>query len=547
MTSTATTITIREVDFRVDGGVFTLRGEVVPALDVVRFAIGAIDLTPPALPSIAGTVLAVSGESGFDENGGDFDLLREALAATGLTGAVDAADADLTVFAPTDAAFIQLARDFGADIADGDEAGALTAILDALAELGGSEAAALELLSTVLLTHVVADARELEDLEAAGALTPLSEAPITVLDGQVRDAEPDLADPTVIVADLFAGNGIIQAIDRVILPLDLAGNGPPAPANIVDIAAGSDSFDILVQALAATNLVETVRDAEDVTVFAPTDAAFAALAADLGFTGDQADDDAVFDFLVTALTGLGGGDPIPLLTDILTYHVSPGAKTAAEIDAAAAIQTLNGATFTADGAELIDREKDVANPTIAIADIAAENGTVQAIDRVLLPLDIPGNEVGNGGRGDDLLIGGDRDDVIVGRRGDDTIEGGRGDDVLRGGKGRDMISGGDGDDVLRGGKRADTLEGGAGDDQLIGARGRDSFLFTALEGADTVRRLDANDTAVFAAEDFADFDAVLAASVHVRGGTMVTLSADDSVFFTGRTLTEEDAGLFDFV
>ncbi|MEM7523656.1 MAG: fasciclin domain-containing protein [Pseudomonadota bacterium] len=540
------TFTIRDVDFRFENGVFTLRGEPVPALDVVRFALGVIDLTPPDLPTIAGTVVAVSGAEGLDDNGADFDILREALAATDLTGALDDAAADLSVFAPTDDAFIQLARDLGGDVADGDEAAALSAILAALTELGGGEAEGLELLSTVLLTHVSVGGKTLADLQAAGDVTGLSGVTVSVEGDTVVDLEPDLADPTIALSDIFASNGVIQAIDRVILPLDLAGNEPEA-VNIVDIAAGSDDFQILVQALTATDLVDTVRNAEDVTVFAPTDAAFGALAGDLGFTGDQADEDAVFAFLVEALTGLGGGDPIPLLTNILTYHVSPGAKSAVEIDAADTIATLNGATFKTEGSELLDREPDVANPNIVIEDIAASNGSVQAIDRVLLPLDIPGNQVGDGGRGDDELIGGDRDDHIAGRRGDDTIDGGRGDDVLRGGKGRDEIFGGEGDDILRGGKGRDELTGGGGDDKLIGGRGRDSFDFADLSGADTVRGLSDKDTVTFDSADLADFDALLDASLHVRGGTLVTVSAEDSVFFSGVALDEGDSGVFDFV
>ena len=53
--------------------------------------------------------------------------------------------------------------------------------------------------------------------------------------------------------------------------------------NIVDIAAGSEDFSILVTALTTAGLADTVRAAEDITVFAPTNAAFAALAQDLGF------------------------------------------------------------------------------------------------------------------------------------------------------------------------------------------------------------------------------------------------------------------------
>jgi len=148
----------------------------------------------------------------------------------------------------------------------------------------------------------------------------------------------------------------------------------------------------LVKALDAAGLVGTVEGLNDVTVFAPTDAAFTQLAVDLGFTGDTSDEDAIFGAIAAALSDLGGGDPIPLLTDVLLYHVSAGAKSAAEVDALDAVATLlEGATFGSEGTELIDNEPDVANPNIVIPDIAASNGTIQAIDRVLIPLDIPGN------------------------------------------------------------------------------------------------------------------------------------------------------------
>ena len=187
--------------------------------------------------------------------------------------------------------------------------------------------------------------------------------------------------------DIAADNGTIQGIDRVLIPLDIPGN-----TNIVDIAAGSDDFNLLVRALQTANLDGTVRDADDITVFAPTDAAFTQLATDLGFDGDTADEDAVFTFLVAALTELGGGDPIPVLTDILLYHVAPGAQSAAEIAAADTVATLlQGASVTPDGSTLQDAEPDIADPQIVAPDIAADNVTIQGIDRVLIPLDIPGN------------------------------------------------------------------------------------------------------------------------------------------------------------
>lgn len=172
------------------------------------------------------------------------------------------------------------------------------------------------------------------------------------------------------------------------------GAGDASLPNIVDIATGSDDFNILVKALAAADLVGAVQGSDDITVFAPTDAAFIQLATDLGFDGDATDEDAVFGFIAEALAGLApDGNPIPLLSDILLYHVSPGAKTAAEVDAADQISTLlTDATFGTEGTELVDGEPDIDNPNIVISDIAASNGKVQVIDRVLIPLDIPGNE-----------------------------------------------------------------------------------------------------------------------------------------------------------
>ncbi len=179
---------------------------------------------------------------------------------------------------------------------------------------------------------------------------------------------------------------------RVSLPYDFLDGGDPVP-NIVAIAQGSDDFNLLVRALGVAGLAETVQNATDITVFAPTDAAFTQLAVDLGFTGDTSDEDAVFDALVAALTELGGGDPIPVLTDVLLYHVSGGAQTEAEIAATGTIDTLlDGATFVSEDGELVDNEPDIENPEIVAGDIVAENGIIQVIDRVLIPLDIPGNE-----------------------------------------------------------------------------------------------------------------------------------------------------------
>jgi len=82
-----------------------------------------------------------------------------------------------------------------------------------------------------------------------------------------------------------------------------------------------------------------------------------------------------------------------VLTNVLLYHISPGAKPLAEVAALNDVPTLlEGATFSPDGTTLVDNEPDLADPTLVDTDIGASNGIIHVIDRVLIPLDIPGNE-----------------------------------------------------------------------------------------------------------------------------------------------------------
>jgi uncharacterized surface protein with fasciclin (FAS1) repeats len=321
----------------------------------------------------------------------DFSILVTALNTAGLTDTVRAAD-DITVFAPTNAAFAALAEDLGFDGDTSDADAVFGFIAGALTDLGGGDP--IPLLTDILLYHVAPGARTEPTITGSeGIATLLEGAEIAPSDGALGDLEPDLADPRIVAADIAADNGIIQGIDRVLLPLDIPGNTPEEALNIVDIAAGSDDFNILVMALNTAGLTDTVRTSTDITVFAPTDAAFTALAVDLGFDGDQTDESAVFGFIAQALTDLGGGDPIPLLTDILLYHVSGGAKSEAEITASGSVATLlTGATIAPSGGALVDGEPDLLDPVIVVPDVAASNGTIQGIDRVLLPIDIAGND-----------------------------------------------------------------------------------------------------------------------------------------------------------
>lgn len=501
------TFTFKHLEFTLDSGRLFFDGRQISFRDFFLFAKGKIELEPtpepePA-PTIVDIVLDTSGTEGLDTNGGDFDILREALKVTGLVDVLADRDADFTVFAPTDAAFIQLARDLGADIADGDEAAALDAILTTLASLNDGDP--IPVLKEILLYHVAPEGRSLADLQDGGSVTTAQGSDLDIDGTQVVDAEPDIDNPSIVGPDVDAANGTIQVIDRVLLPFDLPGNEGP---NIVDIAVENGNFTLLVKALDAAGLTDTVIGLDDVTVFAPTDAAFAQLAVDLGFTGEATDLDGAFGFIVEALTSLSpDGNPIPLLTDILLYHVSAEAKTQAELNEAGTIDTLlAGVTFDANDGELIDNEPDVDNPNIVIADIEGSNGIIQAIDRVLLPIDIPGNEAG---------------EVIEGTHGRDKLVGTAGDDEIFGLGGSDKLQGGDGDDMLFGGNGRDLLDGGAGDDHLTGGRGRDYFDFRDLAGDDTVKDFGRGDRIVLDRDDFANVHEVFAALSETEDGVII--------------------------
>ncbi|MEL6677296.1 MAG: fasciclin domain-containing protein, partial [Pseudomonadota bacterium] len=245
----------------------------------------------------------------------------------------------------------------------------------------------------------------------------------------------------------------------------------------------------------------------DLTVFAPTDAAFVGLAQTLGFTGT--DEGAAFSYIVTSLTLLsGGGDPIPLLTDILLYHVAPGTLDADAVLAAETLPTLLNVDLGVDGLNLVDRDPDIADPEIIATNLAASNGIAHAIDGVLIPVDLL---TGDGSRasvdfkigddGNEVFRTGGNTDFVAGEGGHDRIYLGRGDDVGLGGEGDDRLFGGSGNDRLDGGAGHDVLNGGRGNDALVGGEDADRFVFNGRSGADVI-------------EDFTVGEDVIALRIH---------------------------------
>ena len=148
---------------------------------------------------------------------------------------------------------------------------------------------------------------------------------------------------------------------------------PPVaePQTVVQVAQGNPDFSILVEAVVAADLAQTLSGDGPFTVFAPTNDAFAALLAELGVTKDELLADRA------------------LLTQVLTYHVVPGAVDAAAVGGLLGrqIRSVEGGIFKIEEAagalSIIDERNRSA--AIVATDVTASNGIIHVIDRVILP------------------------------------------------------------------------------------------------------------------------------------------------------------------
>ncbi len=270
---------------------------------------------------------------------GNLSILSEAINVAGLRGDL-IGDGPFTLFAPTDAAFAAL-----------------------LAELGITKAQLLAdraLLTSVLTYHVLPAKVERAAVPVGRAITTLqggifkvsaSGSVLTINDGRNRTA-------TITATDAQARNGVVHTIDRVLLP---------ANRNIVQTAQALPQFSILVEAVLAANLQGALSGSGPLTVFAPTNDAFAALLTELGLTKQQ--------LLAN----------VPLLTRVLTYHVVNGRALQADIVPGQAITSLQGSSFTVDaGLRITDQRARVSQ--IASTDVLTTNGVIHVVNRVILPL-----------------------------------------------------------------------------------------------------------------------------------------------------------------
>ena len=242
------------------------------AMNGVVHVIDAVLLPPELVPAEEpkpDTVVDIA--SGSD----DFSLLVDAVTKAGLADTLSDPEAELTVFAPTNAAFEAALESLGTTLEEVD----------------------VETLTAILTYHVVGSKALAADVVGLDMVSTLNggDVKIRVEDKNVILTDVLGNDVNVTATDLEAMNGVVHVIDAVLLPPELL------PDSVVDIAVDND-FSSLVAAVMKAGLGDALSDPEaELTVFAPTNEAFAAALMALGTTLDDV--------------------PVELLTQILTYHV----------------------------------------------------------------------------------------------------------------------------------------------------------------------------------------------------------------------------------
>ncbi|MCE2784996.1 MAG: fasciclin domain-containing protein [Pirellula sp.] len=273
---------------------------------------------------------------GFEKNivdtaveAGKFKTLAAALGAAGLVDAVKG-PGPFTVFAPSDEAFAKLPK------------GTVETLLKPENK---------DKLKAILTYHVVPGKVMAKDvLGVKGAKS---------LNGQRIDVKVDggkvMVDGAQVVAtDIACTNGVIHVIDSVILPSE---------DNIPTVATKAGKFNTLLAAAKAAGLVEALSGDKALTVFAPTDDAFAKLPKDT----------------VATLLKPENKDK---LKAILLFHVVEGRVYSEDALAAKSAATLQGSKVeitVKDGAAYVNGAK------ILATDVDASNGVIHIIDSVILP------------------------------------------------------------------------------------------------------------------------------------------------------------------
>ena len=260
---------------------------------------------------------------------GSFKTLAAALKAAGLVDALKGAG-PFTVFAPTDDAFAKL------------PAGTVETLLKPENK---------DQLIAVLTYHVVKGKVPASQVVGLTGATTLNGQRVDI---KVSDGKVTVDSANVVKTDIDCSNGIIHVIDSVLLP---------ASDDIPTTATKAGSFGTLLAAAKAAGLVEALSGKGPLTVFAPTDEAFAKLPAG-------------------TVESLLKPENKAQLVSILKYHVVPGRVYSTDALAAGQAATLQGGkikiTADASGAKVNDAK-------LIATDIDSSNGVIHVIDSVILP------------------------------------------------------------------------------------------------------------------------------------------------------------------
>jgi len=270
--------------------------------------------------------------------------LAAAIQQQGLTGALQDPNATLTVFAPTNAAFDQLAAALGTDIA-----GVL----------------ALPNLTDVLLYHVAGATVPSTALTNGQLVQPLfagNTIKMTVGTGGVYANHA-----MVTTANLTADNGVVHVINKVIL----------SNSTVVDEILANGLTTLATAAIQQQLLPVLTDPFATLTVFGPNNAAFEGVATALGVQ--------VPDLLA-----------LPNLTDILTYHVLGTVANSGDVTNGLIVEPLS-TTNTLKFTRMINNNVFVNQAQVIDADNSASNGVLHIIDKVVLPVETVADKAIDGG------------------------------------------------------------------------------------------------------------------------------------------------------
>lgn len=281
-----------------------------------------------------------------------FDTLATAINAAGLSDQLSG-PGPFTIFAPNEDAFSILSE----------------ALINCLLTQTDS-------LSALVLSHVVPGEVGSADLAQGATAQNLNGMNLEFSVGETITVNDNL----VVTADIPASNGIVHAIDGIIIPEDLDLNfvietcigvpdvSPPDipqipdDLNIIEVADFA-GFDTLLTAIEAAGLTDTLANGGAYTAFAPVNTAFSVFP----------------DTILPCLL-----DQVDLISDILLYHVVNGAFSSSDFTDGMTLKAVNGGVLSFavadDGTITID---DVA--TITNADLPAINGVIHVIDQILPP------------------------------------------------------------------------------------------------------------------------------------------------------------------